>query len=620
MNFDSPSTAAALGALGPGMGMGMGDLALDAAGALVLAPGGMGVGTGRGDEDEKRKRLQQVIDILKVNKGRVSEEGLERLGRRVGLDCLREEQMGSGGTIRTVVIAGTGLSLEVDFANNAIGKVSLSYPESPDIVTKHSSKAAEILLRDLQLGPGESPLTKMLDKFALNLERLATLDKLSVMPTLNCHEAIAGIYESLKRLHEWEVSRLKEEDSMKEKTAEYIMRTALCSKSGRPLMNARQVVGLSLDYWQDRHIKSKESMSKATSIEVTEEPKTWSLIVECAPSSSLVYASVRVTDKWISSDIQKANPTADDLIMETGGAILDWQEPDNILLPSQEAKGDGAMEGIEHDLSTSNSKFPDVMFLAKFHPPLVVPYAVANQIYSSTGATMDSYHIPTLDSLIFPPKADEKSEADATYRRLRRQQSVTIVEDGSQKVSKIHNNTLTFQKLEYGRTMTELPFSHPRQLVELLPILRQYARISSLLDKSFSSHTTEIPLDDDDESSPQRTIRDEYEAFLAEALSNDASPPQFDKLPVDVTVYTQPHPTLRLTFPFRRRTADICFEIGMNGALTVAFENVLDEDDFDEREKSRGKRRELTSADLARMLEISEDLGLFAEFVRMRLK
>ena len=122
--------------------------------------------------------------------------------------------------------------------------------------------------------------------------------------------------------------------------------------------------------------------------------------------------------------------------------------------------------------------------------------------------------------------------------------------------------------------MSELPFSHPRQLVELLPILRQYARISSLLDKSFGSHTNEIPLDED-ESSSQHTIRDEYEAFLSEALSDDTAPPHFDKLPVDVTVYTQPHPTLRLTFPFRRRTADICFEIGMNGALTVAFENVL---------------------------------------------
>jgi hypothetical protein len=619
MNFDSPSTAAALGALGPGMGMGigMGDLALDAAGALVLAPGGMGAGAGRGDEEEKRKRLQQVIDILKVNKGRVSEEGVERLGRRVGLDCLWEDQMGSGGTIRTLVIAGTGLSLEVDFANNAVSKVSLSYPESPDIVTKHSSKAAEILLQDLQLVPGESPLTKMLDKFAINLERLATLDKLSVMPALNCHEAIAGIYESLKRLHEWEISRLKEEEDMKEKSADYITRTALCAKSGRPLMNARQNIGLSLDYWQERHIWAKESMGKAATLEGTEEPRTWSLIVECAPSSSLVYTSVRVTDKWISSDIQKANPTADDLIMETGGPVLDWQEPENILLPSTEAKGDGAMEGIEQDLNASNSKFPDVMFVAKFHPPLVVPYAVASQIYSSTGATMDSYHVPTLDSLLFPPKADEKNEPDATYRRLRRQQSVMIVE-GGQKVPKIHKNTLTFQKLEYGRSMSELPFSHPRQLVELLPILRQYARISSLLDKGFGSHTSEITSEEEDQTTLQHTVREEYEAFLSEALSDDANPPHFDKLPVDVTIYTQPHPTLRLTFPYRRRTADVCFEIGMNGALTAAFENVLD--DFDAGARSSEKGRQLTSADLGRILEISEDLGLFAEFIRTRLQ
>ena len=45
----------------------------------------------------------------------------------------------------------------------------------------------------------------------------AALDKLSVMPALNCHEAIAGIYESLKRLHEWELSRLKEENDMRRK-------------------------------------------------------------------------------------------------------------------------------------------------------------------------------------------------------------------------------------------------------------------------------------------------------------------------------------------------------------------------------------------------------------------
>jgi hypothetical protein len=332
----------------------------------------------------------------------------------------------------------------------------------------------------------------------------------------------------------------------------------------------------------------------------------------------MVYASVRVTDKWISTDIQKANPTADDLIMETGGPVLDWQEPENILLPTSEtSKGDGAMEGIEQDLNASNSKFPDVMFVAKFNPPLVVPFAVANQIYSSTGATLDSYHLPTLDSLLFPPKPEEKSDPDATYRKLKRQQSILAIDDGGQKVKKTHNNTLTFPKLEYGRSMSELPFSHPRQLVELLPIFRQYARMSSLLDRSFGMHTDEVTSEDEGQSHSQPTIRDEYEAFLSEALSDAPEPLSFDRLPVDVNVYTQPHPTLRITFPFQSRTADICFEIGMNGTLTVAFENVLEDDDVGERP---GKRREVTIANLGRMLEISEDIGLFTEFVRKRLQ
>jgi hypothetical protein len=608
MNFDSPSAAAALGVL-PALG----DLTLDAHGAIVMA--GSVDGTVRNDEDDKKKKLQQVIDMLKVNQGRVSEEGIERLARRVGLECLWEDQMGSGGTIRTLVVAGSGLSLEFDFTNNAVGKVSLSFPESPEIVTKHSNAAADILLRDLQLRPQESPLTKLLDKFAVNLERLAALDKLSVMPSLNCHEAIAGIYESLKRLHEWEVARLKDEEAMKGKPTEQVTRAALCSESGRPVMNARENVGLSLDYWQERHVRENSSKSKTSALGHDKEPRTWSLVIECAPSPALVYPSVRVTDKWISTDIQKANPTADDLIMETGGPILDWQEPENILLPADSTKVEGAMEGIEQDLNASNSKLPNVMFIAKFYPPLVVPYNVAQQIHSATGSTMDTHHhVNTLDNIIFPRKPDEKGEADASYRRIRKQ-SVVVVEEDGRKITKTHKNTLTFEKLEYGRALTELPFSHPRQLVDLLPLLRQHACFSSLVDKSFGSDTEEVK-DDEKKTAAQSTIRDEFEDFMSEALTEAASLPHFDKLPVDISINTQPHPEFRVTFPFRRRTADIKFDVGMNATVTVASENILD--DYDS--EGSGKGKQLTKEDLGKMLEISEDLGIFVEFIRKRLQ
>jgi hypothetical protein len=519
--------------------------------------------------------------------------------------------MGSGGTVRTLIIAGTGLSLDIDFANNVVGKVALSFPDSSPNVEKHAEAAGKILLQDLQLSPNQSPLTKMLDKFSVNLERLAALDKLSVSPGLNCHEAIAGIYESLKRLHEWEVARLKEKEEMAGKSNDYITKAAMCTKSGRPVMNAHKNVGLSVDYWQEKHVRSQGVESSSEGI-----PKTWSLVIECAPSSAMVYPSVRVSDKWISSEIAKSNPTADDLLMATTGEVLDWQDPENILLPLENNKSEGQMEGIESDLNSANSKFPDVMFVAKFYPPLVVPYGIANQVYSSTGSTMDSFNLFTLDSLMFETSPTEKLQPDGSHRRLRRQTAIPVVSKDGQRSLRQHNNTLTIHKVEYGRTLTELPFSHPRQLVDMLPTLRQYASLSSLLETSFGTQTKEFPAEDEEEADPKQTIRDEFEAFMAMQDSKQNSHKSPDRLEIDVSLFTQPLPHLRLTFPFKNGTADIWFDIGMNGSLLVTSQNILEEGG--KGNSSNGKT--LAAQDLGRILEISEDFGVFAEYIKRRLE
>ena len=55
VNFDSPSAAAALGALG------MNDLSLD-----NMSMSGLVGGSGRGSEEEFRKRLDEIIELLWV--------------------------------------------------------------------------------------------------------------------------------------------------------------------------------------------------------------------------------------------------------------------------------------------------------------------------------------------------------------------------------------------------------------------------------------------------------------------------------------------------------------------------------------------------------------------------
>lgn len=56
VNFDSPTAAAALGALG------INDLGLD-----NISMGGLVTGSGRGGEEEFRKKLDDVIDLLWVS-------------------------------------------------------------------------------------------------------------------------------------------------------------------------------------------------------------------------------------------------------------------------------------------------------------------------------------------------------------------------------------------------------------------------------------------------------------------------------------------------------------------------------------------------------------------------
>lgn len=501
--------------------------------------------------------------------------------------------MGSAGSMRTLIIAGSAMALDIDFSNNVVKKVSLSFPESPESVRKHTDKAGDILLLDLEFAPNESPLTKMLDRFAANLERLATLDKLSIIPSLNCHEAIAGIYESLERLHNWEVARLKEQDDMVGKEDAYIERTAQCTKSGKPIMHTRDRLGLSLDYWQEKRRISGKVLRH-------EDPKTWSLLVECAPMHSPLVRSLRVSENWISSDIQKAEPAAEDLI-EVGAntPVLDWLEPADTLLPNTDPHKIDTMEGLDQ---AANQKYPEVMFVAKFDPPVIVPYGLAVQIYNFTSAELDMYQTTTFDGLMFPHGPNDKELGES--RIIKQRVKVPVLGKDGEKTTRIHSNSLFIEKVDYGRSLTELPFSHPRQLVQTLPSLRQYAFLSTLLTKSFSAQPNPIP--EAEKKGPVKNKKDKFEDFI-KGMSIEKS-----ALSIDVSFTTLPTPRIYLVFPFKKRAANITFEIKLNAVVEVVSQNIIDPNAMED-----GKS--LTAADLGKMLEITEDLGIWTEFVRRRL-
>lgn len=597
LNFDSPSAAAALGGLGL-------DINLD-----NISVGGLIGGPNRSDEDDRKKRMDAVIAALwAFDTGRVSNDGLERLALHLGLECLWESAGPGSDNDKVLIIAGRTMGVEVSIKNHVVYHASLTYNEPLPSLDRHVEKASAILFKDLALGPGESQLTKKLSKFRVNLERLATLDRLSITPGLSCHEAVVGIWESLEKLHRWDVERLREDAALSGKSEESLRVLALCSRHGCPLMHARGHIGLTIDYLKQYHAFN------STTVE-GEKGQTWGILVDCAPSNGMNYTPVRVSSDWLGPSIVKANPT-DHEVMSATGPILDWLEPPNILLPpTEEIKSEG---GMESTTTLAAPKPPDVVFMATFNPPVVVTHGIAMELYKIS-AYNPSLSSSTFDNLLFP--TTEGANYDPSEPRvIPFTQTVPVfIDDPKKPVLKAHKNTLLVDKPVYGQVITHVPISHPKDLIHMFPMLRQYAFLSLLLTNSFKPRKG-IPLVPESDTGNTSTSSMRTTASGADnAVSQERNEILPERLKVDMVLSAHPIPRIQLVFPFRQSAAMVNLEIQLNGKVHIVSDNIFSDSESDAPE-SKGKTKFLSRQQFALKLEQCENIGMWVEFIKYKLE
>jgi hypothetical protein len=539
-----------------------------------------------------------------------------------------EHRTPDGRTTQTLVMAGHGLQLDINLDNNIVQSVTVAFPESEAApsVARHADKAGQILLRDLELLPNQSPLTKTLEKFAVNLERLATLDKLSVFPGLDCQEAIVGIYDSLEKLFQWELTKVRNDQAMAGKpeglVEGLVEATVMCARSGRPGMHVRDQVGLSIDYWTERHLV----FPRAPQSKFEEGPNVWSISVGCKPLDGDLYHAVRVSDGWLSNDVEKTKPTAEDLLTVADGPIIDWLEPDATTVPSTSDDKPGDLNLVQPD----GKKLPNAKFVATFNPPLVVPQSVANSLYHLVGtqppAMLTGY---TFDGIFFP--IPEGTNHDASEPRMISCKRDVLAKSPENTMAPVtHENMLFVYKPVYGQTITELPFSHPRQLVAMLPTLRQYALISTLLSRSFTSASVDMrPRTPGQALSMLRsqTLSDMFGEFADAEDATTGSPARAagrwtGPLGLDVVLSVHPTAGLSVVFPFRDATANVELQIQQNGGIHVVSQNILPTGEETNGETAPhvteiGKK--MRPQDLGRVLAQLEDLCSWAEWIRLNL-
>ena len=450
---------------------------------------------GRADDEERRKRLEQVVELLRSRPGRISPEGLELLAKRSGLDTDVGTNKREGTT--DIAIAGNTVVIEVQFGQGVlVNNVSVQLPTSAPAVQEHYKSASNILRKTLSMPSREDTMTATLAKFAKNLDQLGRMDKLSKLNgNFDCFEAVAGVYSSLKRLYDHEKAvAMALLDSAKNGAQEKAAREVMCNKSGRPAMNERDSIGLRLDYWMPRrHVLPTQERSKslvrnntdsAMEIDVPEpqpnEPKedVLSILVECEASPpaplELQYPAVRISKTWIGDPVEMQ-------IDESAGRFvpaLDWLEPPDSYLPDQTASHD-----VLQIPGTSLGKKPNVRFVAKLDPPLVVPYQVAVSILHAVGAPIpDHFNMNprTYPGLVIQPNTPEDLSAVVVgeLEKLRSDRSVLLpTVQRSDTAEMIHKNALFvfLNKLDdapalLGVKLEQFPFFHPRQIVELLPV------------------------------------------------------------------------------------------------------------------------------------------------------
>ena len=596
--------------------MGLGDLGIVGTGQVGVngLGDGLGIGGMRDHEEERRRKTEAIVCMLGTRWGRSCPEGIERAAKRVGLECLWEE--GRAGAKSTLSIAGNGVLVELAFTGEEVQDVTLEFTASGQEVGKGAPEGAEVLKKDLNGQQKDGYV--FLDAFVRDLEVLARMDKLAE-GGISCFDAVNGIRAALERIFEWEVGKKKDLIGLNSEK-EVIERDILCRGNGRPKMHTRGRLGLAVQYWMDRSLlpsetREPEAMDVDQDVPNEEDSSNiYSAIVECEASASSLYPSIRVSESWVSDAIEShtVNETNPLTMQQTQ---IEWQEPPPTLLTISQPSNDNAMN-ITSQEPLLHERAPNVRFIAHFEPPIVMPLQLAIDIYQSVGAPLaqEALQSTTYESLIF---ADINLPLNVHSQRIVTK-TVTSYNSSGQPTKRKQKYTLFLTQPEYGRVIDSVPFSHPRQIIELLPIMRQWALLGSLLRRSFvPDPVSETPakltkghpdgdLDLDLQLDESMTVEEELAAFLAPSsppvAEHEVVEDENDALPIDITLSTSPSPPrIGVVWPEGLELKTVDFSVGLNGAIDVHGEEI-------DKELEKEKKR--------RVLEIGEDVGVLVEWLR----
>ncbi|KAK3657816.1 hypothetical protein LTR56_002195 [Elasticomyces elasticus] len=494
------------GMVGVSMGLTMSDLGVNA-----------GAGAPKRNEDEERRtKMRKVLKSIGKPKGRVSEEAINRISRRVGFD----------------------VGLDHETAEERVKNASLVGNRTSDIAGKKI--LIDVALKDF-----------------------------------DCFEALSGIYTSLRGLYKHESAVSNELDVLRR-------------KGGKPMAHADGQIGFSIAYWESDEQPLKEYKHDSREL--------FKLDLGIERSSASLYPSARVSEQWLLDSVNLSTTDAE--------PSIPWQEPPPTLVAPSTGGDAMPVDGEPKNL-------PDLRFTANLDPPIILPWQLATNVLQTLGVSMPQLIVypPSWHSMLLDPTTTVPFNA-MDSRAITSARDVLVMRNGEESETS-HSYALDVAKPDGGYKLEQLPFAHPRQLVELLPTLRQWACFGSLVRSLFAGSNAAA----DTLSTPGNVAAKRNPPLpfsLDDLLTPPATPPKDEKLAVSVSLATTPVPTLSLVFAAAtgKPVCNVAVQVLQNGVLSV-----LGAQHF-----AVGDGEGIAGKKLADALEACGDVGVWIEWLRTQVK
>lgn len=589
----TPGAMARTPSMGMGMGMGMVPSMSDL-GLSLTASGGQK----RNEDEERRAKMRRIIKKIGKPRGRVSEEGIARVGRRVGFEndidseiLTAEEKERKVGN-RLVSIAGDAVVVDVNMKDHVPTEVQVMLSGEIEGLNGMAEKAGEVLLERLKESDS-------LSGFAKGLDWIARIDRVGDKK-INGFEALGGIFGSLTKLFREEVRMAEENGSGIRERAEAVV---LYKRSGKPTAHERGGLGISLDYWQDDRSAALKKADKSamdidgdsSSAATTTPPGLHTLHLDLERCPPEIYPPIRISSTWLPEtlNLQPNNP-------------VPWQEPGPTFLATsnEDANMTDANQAPPQDRT-----LPSLRFLARLDPPIVLPWQTATALHTSLNASPpQAFPTPALLHHLLIPAAQTGTI------EVEQEKTVLSRHDPESETEAKHVYRLHVARPEFGLSLEEVPFSHPKQIVESLPLLRQWGCFAALVQDLFpSAANPSAPLVTNGTAAhhADEDLATSLEAFLARQDIN-GNGEKDARLAIDVSLATSPAPTLSLAFPSRdgKRHVAVKIGVGLNGDVVVGGD-VVDVEGSEERVIEGKKARRW-----ARGLEVCGSVGVWVEWLR----